>query len=562
MKEPGLKIIIALMAASVIALIAIQYYWITTLVKTEEARFDKNVNDALQNFIDYIDRDVAKETVVMSIADKGNRLLKNDPLFEKKIKNKNNVRQVVEVTSDKNDTGCFVVRYSYYVSDSVKTSAEPIRLAMPRIKTYSATEKEIHSTHTLTKESYINAPPKILMYGTTSSVISTNGTNGVKTVTSDSVTIKVAEIKKKELVNTVVGNLMLADEQSGYLKRFNRKRVDSTLSKSLTEKGISLHFAYKINSPGKDSVIAANDKTESIKNAPKQYTKEIAPGNPFIENRAAITVAFPGQKAFIYNKVLWMFLLSIALILIIIGVFYYTIRMFLKQKKISQIKSDLINNITHEFKTPIATISLACDAIVEPGIVNDQSGVNRYSRMIKEENSRLGMMVENLLSAAAIEKGEYSINKEDVDIHTLITKTAEKFSIIFSNAHGNLALNLHAEMPEISADSFHITNIINNLLDNAYKYGGNPPEAAITTSNCENGISISFEDNGIGIPAKELERIFDTFYRVPTGNIHNVKGSGIGLSYVKKLIEEHKGTIAVESVENKGSRFTIFLPFE
>lgn len=569
MKEPKLKIIVLLMTASVIALIAIQYYWIATLVKTEEARFDKNVNEALQTFVAYVDKNEAKEKVVEHIAETGDKIISKDFKTSKAGIPARPVRQYVEVRNDSKDTGKIYATYSYYIiADNpakVDTKMIAVRDNSPhRIKIVTEGIKE-----------HKPLPGEKLTVSTTTGSITAEGrgrgygvgigsphTTISGTLRGDSVKIKTVEFNKRVLVDNVVKDMLYLKGPEAFSERFNKKNIDSILAKSLYDKGITISFAYKINPTGKDSVIVANAKEADINTAPKRYVQDIFPLNPFMQNKTAITVAFPGQKAFIYNKVLLMFVLSIVLLLIVVGVFYYTVRMFLKQKKISQIKSDLINNITHEFKTPIATISLACDAIVEPGIMNDKKGVGRYSKMIKEENSRLGMMVENLLSAAAIEKGEYSINKEEIDIHDLILKASEKFSMIFSNAHGKLVLNLQAERAEIMADSFHLTNIINNMLDNAYKYGGDNPEATITTSNCDNGIIITFEDKGIGIPAREQNKIFDTFYRVPTGNIHNVPGTGIGLSYVKKLIEEHKGNISVESNENKGSRFAIFLPFE
>jgi two-component system, OmpR family, phosphate regulon sensor histidine kinase PhoR len=569
MKEPKLKIIVLLMTAAVIALIAIQYYWIATLVKTEEARFDKNVNDALQTFVAYVDKNDAKEKVVAHIAEPGGIFLKKEMSGKKIANDRNSVRQVVDIVRNPKDTSRIFATYSYYVVSDIPEKDDTINITnknMPHIKivTEGIKENKIRQNQSITLRTTTNsmsAGGRSQGYG-----VSVGSDLHNLTTTSvynrDTVKIKTFEFNKRTLVDNVVKDMLYPEGPKDVSERLNKKTVDSMLTKSLNEKGITISYAYKINPTGKDTILVTNAKKEEINEAPKKYVQDIFPLNPFMENKTAITIAFPGQKAFIYNKVLWMFILSIVLLLIVIGVFYYTVRMFLKQKKISQIKSDLINNITHEFKTPIATISLACDAIVEPGIVNDKTGINRYSKMIKEENSRLGMMVENLLSAAAIEKGEYSINKEEIDLHDLILKASEKFSMIFANAHGILTLNLQAERAEIMADSFHMTNIINNLLDNAYKYGGDNPEAVITTSNCANGIIVTFDDKGIGISSKELSKIFDTFYRVPTGNIHDVPGTGIGLSYVKKLVEEHKGNISVESSENKGSRFTIFLPFE
>lgn len=569
MKEPKLKIIIGLMTAAVIALIAIQYYWISTLVKTEEARFDKNVNEALNIFVAEMDKNEARNLIVQNIARKGNEL------FEEEVKKKpspprGQFEQFVEIAPDEKDSTRVSARFSYYIvstgrrmPDTIKTVAEGNPPQSVKIITqgFAAPSMRAPRGFTLKGDSIRGEQLKQYSYANGNIVIARND-SPLGGVFADTIKEKLVKLKKSDIVATALDEMLFLSESRPLKERVQQKFVDSVLQKSLSEKGITINYAYKIKPVTIDTVVVTTDIKGSIAASPKKYSAEMFPANPVPESRAVITVAFPEQKAFIFNKVLWMFILSIFLILIIIGVFYQAIRMFLKQKKISQIKSDLINNITHEFKTPIATISLACDAIVEPGLADDKQNLGRYSRMIKEENDRLGMMVENLLSAAAIEKGEYSINKKETDIHDLILRASEKFSIIFSNAKGKLELKLEAERAEILADPFHITNVINNLLDNAYKYSGGMPQAVITTSNAENGILISFEDKGIGIPAQELKRIFDTFYRVPTGNLHDVKGTGIGLSYVKKLVEEHNGHISVQSAENDGTKFTIFLPFE
>lgn len=571
MKEPKLKIIVVLMTAAVIALIAIQYYWISTLIKTEEARFDKNVNEALVSFVTDIDKAEAKSIIATNIAKKG------EELFRKKVKAKsfnatnNNYEQVVELAPSEKDSGKVAARYSYYIIsgksgvDIATGSATSVSVGGPvKIVTqgFYDVKRPPHSITIRTDNDSVNGKQINSFNYSINNVVVAKGEPARRFAPPDSVSLQTVELSKKALLENALEDMLFIGTPIPLKDRLHRRTIDSVLVKTLNEKGITIGFAYKIKPATKDTVIISTEENNNISKASKKYGIEMFPAMPIPENKAIITVAFPDQKAFIYNKVLWMFILSILLIIIIIAVFYQAIRMFLKQKKISQIKSDLINNITHEFKTPIATISLACDAIVEPGLADDKQNLGRYSRMIKEENDRLGMMVENLLSAAAIEKGEYSINKKEIDIHELILKASEKFSIIFANAHGRLTLELQAERAEINADQFHITNVINNLLDNAYKYSGDTPQAVIRTSNAANGIIISFEDKGIGIPAKDLNKIFDTFYRVPTGNIHNVKGSGIGLSYVKKLIEEHNGNISVESIENEGSRFTIFLPFE
>jgi len=230
------------------------------------------------------------------------------------------------------------------------------------------------------------------------------------------------------------------------------------------------------------------------------------------------------------------------------------------QKKVAEIKNDLINNITHEFKTPISTIALAAEALKEPELNKDRAAIEKYSTMIEEENDRLKNMVDSLLNTALIENGEYSLEKSEIDINSLIENLVNRNKLRLETTNGEIILELLAEDHQIFADQHHITNILNNIIDNAIKYSSHKPLIKISSVNEGEGISISISDNGIGIDKHQQKKIFDTFYRVPTGNIQDVRGYGIGLSYVKKLVEAHGGTITVESKLNKGTIFNLFLP--
>lgn len=271
-------------------------------------------------------------------------------------------------------------------------------------------------------------------------------------------------------------------------------------------------------------------------------------------------VYFPDKLRFILGSLASMIGLSLGLILIIVWLFYKTIRMFLDQKQLTQLKNDLINNITHEFKTPISTISLACEALNEPGLITDKNSVSRYSGIIKEENSRLKFMVDELLNTAALEKGGILIKNDIVDLHDIIRNSVSKFERTIKKAGGIIDLKLEAESSNIKGDNFHLTNIINNLIDNAIKYSERAPEIHISTENENNFIVVNVKDNGIGISKEHTGKIFDMFFRAASGNIQNVRGNGIGLSYVKKIVEMHNGKIKVESELGKGSIFHIFIP--
>lgn len=269
-------------------------------------------------------------------------------------------------------------------------------------------------------------------------------------------------------------------------------------------------------------------------------------------------VHFPEKQSYLLSQMsIWLFSSSILLVVIIF--FAYTLWVILKQKRLSEIKNDFINNMTHEFKTPISTISSSAELLKTGSLDTDQTKRNRYYQMIADESNRLKLQVEKVLQMAQFEKSEIDLNLTSCDIHELVNQAAGSLSFLLAQRDGKLSLNLVATNPVLKVDELHFTNIIRNLLDNAIKYCTDIPEISISTKNTRNGIEITVSDNGIGIGSKQLKQVFEKFYRVPTGNIHNVKGFGLGLYYVKTLVEAHNGTIRVDS-NSSGSSFIIFLP--
>jgi two-component system phosphate regulon sensor histidine kinase PhoR len=250
---------------------------------------------------------------------------------------------------------------------------------------------------------------------------------------------------------------------------------------------------------------------------------------------------------------------AIVFTLIIFTAFFLTVRTMLRQKKLSEIKNDFINNMTHEFKTPIATISLAVDALRNEKVQQDPKKMSYFSEIIKEENQRMNRQVETILKAALLERQEIQLNLKPLHIHQIVTDVADNFMLRLQEKGGALELNLEATNDLIDADEVHISNLVNNLMDNAVKYGKEnvPPKICIFTFSTEKKFTIRIEDNGIGMNKETLKRIFERFYRAHTGNIHNVKGFGLGLSYVKSVVDGHNGNIKAESTLGKGSSFII-----
>ena len=293
----------------------------------------------------------------------------------------------------------------------------------------------------------------------------------------------------------------------------------------------------------------------------------VPPSGSAAENLASdemLIVAVPQIKNIVTKSLLPQMIFSILLMVVISTAFYLTVRTMIRQKKLSEIKNDFINNMTHEFKTPLATISLAVDALKNEKVTSDPQKLGYFSGIIKEENQRMNRQVETILKSALMERQEVELNLKPINVHQVIEDVVDNFMLRLDEKGGTLEMNLQAGQFIIEADEVHFSNLINNLLDNAVKYSkeNTPPKVCITTTSNAKKIFIKIEDNGIGMTRETLKRIFEKFYRAHTGNIHNVKGFGLGLSYVKTVVEAHEGVIKADSILGKGSSFTIELPLQ
>lgn len=277
-------------------------------------------------------------------------------------------------------------------------------------------------------------------------------------------------------------------------------------------------------------------------------------------DRVHLAIYFLHEEKYTLNALLPWLILSIALLIIVIFGFFYTIVNLLKQKKLSDMKSDFINNVTHEFKTPLATISVASEMLMNPSVIESTEKTQRYAKIIFDENNRLRNQVDQVFQISILDKGQFTLNKKMTDVHRVIESCIDVFRFIVEERKGTIAIQLKAENPYVFADEDHLINMINNLLDNAIKYSTNTLEISISTKIIKNQLLISIEDKGIGISHEDQKHIFKKLYRVSTGNIHNVKGFGWGLFYVKTMAEAHQGSIRVKSELEKGSRFDLYLP--
>jgi two-component system, OmpR family, phosphate regulon sensor histidine kinase PhoR len=332
--------------------------------------------------------------------------------------------------------------------------------------------------------------------------------------------------------------------------------LESLLKAEFKSRNLSLDFEYGIYDCFTDSIVYGSyvsllDQQMELRpvHLPVKSDKD---GHYF-------GVYFPEKGGYLVNQLgIWIF--SSVILLVVVIFFAYTIFVILKQKRLSEITTDFINNMTHEFKTPISTIALSTDVLLKPEIAESPHRLQRYAGIIAEENTRLKNMVERLLQIATLDKADFKLTLKPLDMHEIIKDVTDRFSLALQEREGKISLQLQAENPVLNADKIHITNIITNIVDNAIKYTEMPPEILISTENVKNGIAIAIQDNGIGMSKEAQKQVFEKFYRVPTGNLHNVKGFGLGLNYVKLMTEAHKGNVSVESELKKGSRFILFLP--
>ena len=346
---------------------------------------------------------------------------------------------------------------------------------------------------------------------------------------------------------------------------FSRHDIRSLIEKEFEKnniKGIDFEFAISTTSMIGDDLQSKNfynaymDSVNNISSIIPLY----APGNSIAQEigpQENLVLVVTHIKNIVWKQMFWMLIGAVVFTCVIFVAFFITIRALLNQKKLSEIKSDFINNMTHEFKTPLATISLAVDALKNEKVINDRTKMDYFSNIIKDENKRMNKQVETILQAALLDKQEIQLNLEPLHAQELIHAAINNIELPIKEKNGTLETNFKATNDMILADEVHFTNIINNLLDNAVKYSNDNLKIKVTTLNIPGNLRIKIEDNGIGMNKETLNRIFEKFYRAHTGNIHNVKGFGLGLSYVKSVVDAHRGKIKAESTPGKGSCFTL-----
>jgi two-component system phosphate regulon sensor histidine kinase PhoR len=379
--------------------------------------------------------------------------------------------------------------------------------------------------------------------------------NGVITQMSNNSNISIQGYSQLPLMDQIMNQYLSGCADMPIEERLPQKSIDSIIELSLRKNGINTEYEFGIFE--NDEVAFANvSNVDNLLNS--KYVMDVFPNDLFHTFQLALFI--PNERQLVIGSMWMMLFVSALFILVIIFAFYYTISTIVRQKKVSMIKSDFINNMTHELKTPISTISLACEALSDADLAASVDARSRFVTMISDENKRLGVLVENVLQSAVLDRGELKLQLEEIDVHAVITKVVANINIQVQQRQGSIEIEFNANEPFIMADRVHFSNVISNLLDNAIKYSADAPKIKISTVPLVDAVIIKVEDNGIGMAKEHQTKVFDKLYRIPTGDRHDVKGFGLGLSYVQSIIQSHSGTISVQSTLGEGSTFSINLP--
>ncbi len=521
MKKSKIKILAIAMKLALVGLITLQIFWSIKIIETEKIRFDATINNVLSNVVLSIEKNRTANILIKKInSDSG------DLLWVESSINQNDSDKLIFFSSNTEERKIILDGGQIKINVDVSDDEEEYKRSGKRV---------------LKKTVKVSANAKNL--------------KGIRETRVDTISFD-----KENLISEVLEDMISFKKENYFIDSLDEKLVDSLIQAELKGNGLETEFYFGIVNKGESRFIIIKSGANKNKLLISDYYKPLSPHDIF-SSSLVLKLHIPNTFGLILKSIWVMFALSLLFIIVIIFVYVKTVKMFLEQKKVTEVKNDLINNITHEFKTPISAISLATEALEEPKLLEQKDSVKRYSKIIGEENRKLTKLVETLLNTAAFEKSEIELKLEQVKIREIILDIVEKvkrrnrdINISFmDNSNDNVGIEI---------DLFHFTNIINNLIDNAIKYSDGRVEIVIKLKSVTNGIEISIADKGIGIKKSDQQKIFETFYRVQSGNIHDVKGNGVGLSYVKKIIEAHNGKIRVESKLNIGSTFIIVLKYD
>lgn len=564
MSKTSIKIIIFLMSLASIGLIGFQFYWVGNVLRINQERFEQNIFQALASTSDRMEQG---ETMSSLVTD----TLVQKTLFQPIEPIKFQVRQRKVAVNRPSMVDSLFGQHIPEISSTFRRlvaskDGEPKSFSqiekyflMPTSKATSLFTPDEMAILLQEKEKYLEFLSKQDRYYNRRQYAITRQATIIEeyNISSDLAETIIKTNMKIALVEGVIKQLLSQGNQN-ILDRIDTMRVRKEIEEQLKNRDIQQPFELGIiNGQGDIIPVGKVDDLNYLKE--NGIKAELFPSD-FAGAQNFLVILFPDKENYLIRQVFLPLMSSLLFLVIIIICFVYAVKVIIRQKKISDIKNDFINNMTHEFKTPISTVSLAIEALQDPDLVGKQSIRSRYLGIIKDENKRLGNQVEQVLQAAALDKKDFKLKIEKIDLRELLESAKQHFSLLVEKRGGSIEVDYEIGEEEIEADYFHLTNIVNNLLDNANKYSKHAPNIRVEVREEDGFFSLGFRDDGIGMSREAQRKIFDKFYRVPTGNIHDVKGFGLGLSYVKTMVEAHKGAVHVESELGKGSFFSINLP--
>ena len=519
MRKKIFIVIVILMSISLVGIVTVQVFWIGNAIEIREKQFSHDVNYAL--------------------ARTNERLYKKDFVdftvqFMDFIQNKKFAKQA---------------DFTKFVYEQINTSTN---------ETFRFASSGVYENSVYKGLNSFFKNDSILI----SSVSSKNDVYKVKNLTDNTELSKVNDVERFTFFNSLseIEKMNLEDTYHNKVKpietRLSEELVKEIFSKELSNLSINIEYDFGVFDSGVLTSLRTNKfkiTDENTFTAPL-FTKDRH------QNNYSLQVAFPKKEHYIFSDIGVMLLLSIFFTIIIMVAFASSLYQMVKQKKISMIKTDFINNMTHEFKTPIATINLALDSIKNPIIINDNEKVLKYVSMIKEENKRMHAQVENVLRISKLEKNQIDIDKMAVDYFEILEDAISHTALLLEDKNGKVEIYNNQTKSEGLGNEFHLTNVFVNIIENAIKYSEGAPEIVVFIENTVKYLTVKIKDKGIGMSKTFQKQAFEKFYREQSGNVHDVKGHGLGLAYVKEIIDNHQGRVFVESEKGKGSTFTIILP--
>lgn len=514
------------MSISLIGIIIIQGYWITSAVNEREETFTQSVHQVLNSVGENLQREEIGKYLAKIIY-----LKETDTALVLKDKQ---LREFMFVQENKNTQETFIYKHGILEEDYILPSSvlfdNQIIPDSLHIKSYVSKETRQSITHPNPMDNHI-APT-------------------IETYQKFSQLPEIEKLMIQESFKTIIEKLSIVD-------RVSAEHIQKLITQELKKRALDIDFEFAVYN--QNVLLSLRSRYFSTNNKVKEYRTPIFAGSAG-DSAYELALIFPKREQFIFSSIIGIASLSLIFMIVIIGVFTITINQLMTHRRISQIKTDFINNITHEFKTPIATTNLILDAIKNPKTIGEPEKVLTYVNMLREENKRMHAQVENILQISRLEKGELDITKEPLDVHLLIEVAISHVQMMLDERGGVIRTHFFAENADISANESHFTNVLINIIENAIKYSPNEPIIDIYTENIKNCILIRVKDQGKGMDKQVLKQVFYKFYREHTGDLHNVKGHGLGLAYVKSIIEDHNGSVYVESEKGKGSTFFIKMP--